>query len=154
MTKRLLNCYLLLCPNNLWSMLQLFSFVINADSKKLECLVPANFFRLVQYLLVRPGANFESLAPLGWARALLSNIRLAKKMSGENTLAFLRPNNLELKPFQPHLIMGLVGNTGLGWKGFPGTNPLAYLTSTRVTKKKLLMTLTPGANVIKLFLRS
>ncbi len=36
-------------------------------------------------------------------------------------------------------------------KGLPGMNPLAYFSRTPVTKKKRLMRLTPGANVINHF---
>jgi hypothetical protein len=36
-------------------------------------------------------------------------------------------------------------------KRLPGTNTLAYLASSSATKEKSFKTLTPGANVIKLF---
>jgi hypothetical protein len=39
----------------------------------------------------------------------------------------------------------------LDWKVIASTNTLAYLASLTVTKEKCLITLTPGANVIKLF---
>ncbi len=39
----------------------------------------------------------------------------------------------------------------LDWKVIASTNTLAYLASPTVTKEKCFITLTPGANVIKLF---
>jgi len=47
--------------------------------------------------------------------------------------------------------MTLPANIGLGWRGLPGTNTLAYFVTLSVTKKKVL-TLTLGPNVIKLFM--
>jgi hypothetical protein len=67
---------------------------------------------------VRPGAypRVEHLkgASLGWAPALLANIRL-------------------------------------GWKGFPGTNTLAYYEKSKLTAVKSFITLATWPKVIKLF---
>ncbi len=45
----------------------------------------------------------------------------------------------------------LHANKTQGWKGFPLTNTLAYYENSFNTDKKVFMTLTPGANVIKVF---
>jgi hypothetical protein len=42
-------------------------------------------------------------------------------------------------------------NVRLDWKVIASTNTLAYLASSTVMKGKCFITLTPGANVIKLF---
>jgi hypothetical protein len=50
-----------------------------------------------------------------------------------------RPNKLE--PLS--LSSALFRNNGLGWKGLPRTNGLAYLSFLSVTEKKVLLTLLP-----------
>ncbi len=48
-------------------------------------------------------------------------------------------------------LLVLPANIRLDWNVLPGPNTLAYLASSVSTKKKSLITLTPGAKVIKLF---
>jgi hypothetical protein len=47
------------------------------------------------------------------------------------------------------MVPALLANIRLGWKDLPGTNTLAYLSEEWVTQKKII-TLRPGANVVKL----
>jgi hypothetical protein len=49
------------------------------------------------------------------------------------------------------MVPALLSNIKLGWKGLPGASTLAYLSEASVTKPKSFITLTQGANVIKLF---
>jgi hypothetical protein len=49
-------------------------------------------------------------------------------------------------------LLVLPANVRLDWKkSLPGTNTLAYLASLSATKEKSFTTLTPGANVVKIF---
>jgi len=48
-------------------------------------------------------------------------------------------------------LLVLPANVRLDWKIIASTNALAYLAASSATKEKRFITLTPGANVIKLF---
>ncbi len=50
-------------------------------------------------------------------------------------------------------LLALIANIILGWKGLPGTNALAYYEKAQLTAVKSFITLAPGPNVIKLFVR-
>jgi hypothetical protein len=55
-----------------------------------------------------------------------------------------------MKVVQPRRVLT---NTRLDWKGFPGTNTLAYAVQLRqLGRKKSFITLTPVVNVLKPFL--
>ncbi len=53
------------------------------------------------------------------------------------------PRGEHLKGARFNKLVGLLANIGQGWKGFPGTNALAYRASLSVTKKKGFKTLIP-----------
>jgi hypothetical protein len=47
----------------------------------------------------------------------------------------------------------ILENIRLGWKSLPGTNALAYYEHLKITAVKSFITLAPGVNVIKRFIR-
>ncbi len=62
------------------------------------------------------------------------------------------PNELEWSTFQVlHSQAGLSRKYYTGWKGSTGTNNQAHFATVHVTTKDSFITLTPVANVIKLF---
>jgi hypothetical protein len=49
-------------------------------------------------------------------------------------------------------LAGKAFNNRLGWKGFLGTNTLAYYENLQIMDKKCFITFAPGVNVTKTFL--
>ncbi len=48
-------------------------------------------------------------------------------------------------------LLALPANIRLDWKGLPGTKALAYYKTLSISAVKLIITILPGVNLIKLF---
>jgi hypothetical protein len=85
------------------------------------------FFRNLRFGLISKSLHYTGLE------------RLAKQIQSGLLGPFVSYEEIEVP-----VCSGLITNIRLGWKGLQGRNALAYSFSLLVTKKKSLITLTPG----------